>query len=113
MKSSCCNLTACGAFSPLATCKANSINSAALASMVSTPVMIVPVSMSITSFIRCVNFELLDTLIVGAMGFPVGVPNPVVNNIMVQPEPANAVVDSTSLPGVHNKCNPGLIICSV
>ena len=35
------------------------------------------------------------------MGLPVGVPKPVVNNTTLAPLATSAVVDSTSLPGVH------------
>jgi len=40
-------------------------------------------------------------------GFPVGVPNPVVNKTTFAPAPTCAVTHSTSLPGVHCRCNPG------
>jgi len=44
---------------------------------------------------------------------PVGVPSPVVNKIKFAPAAAWPVVDSTSLPGVHTKFNPGLTAGSV
>ena len=50
-----------------------------------------------------------ETLTTGTAGFPVGVPKPVVNKIILAPDPASAVVDSTSFPGVHNRFNPGII----
>jgi altronate hydrolase len=49
----------------------------------------------------------------GTAGFPVGVPRPVVNKRIFAPEPTNPVVDSTSLPGVHNRFKPECITCSV
>ena len=39
---------------------------------------------------------------IGEIGFPVGVPKPVENSMRFAPEPAIAVVDSTSLPGLHS-----------
>jgi hypothetical protein len=45
--------------------------------------------------------ELVDTLIVGQMGLPVGVPSPVVNKMSVAPDAAFPVVASVSLPGVN------------
>ena len=75
--------------------------------------MIGPVSISMISFILVANFELVATLIVGQTGFPVGVPNPVVNKIRVAPDAAFPVVASTSLPGVQTKLNPGFVAGSV
>ena len=49
----------------------------------------------------------------GTAGFPVGVPSPVVNKIILAPDPAKPVVDSTSFPGVHYKFKPGKTTCSV
>ena len=45
----------------------------------------------------------------GAIGFPVGVPSPVVNKTTWAPAPTCAVTHSTSFPGVHCKCNPGSV----
>jgi hypothetical protein len=50
--------------------------------------------------------ELVANLMVGQTGLPVGVPNPVVNNISVAPLAALPVVASTSFPGVHTKFRP-------
>lgn len=55
-----------------------------------------PASKSIISCIFSANALLLDILMTGATGFPVGVPSPVVNKIKLQPDAASAVVDSTS-----------------
>jgi hypothetical protein len=41
------------------------------------------------------------------------VPKPVVKTTTLQPEPARAVVLSTSFPGVHSKFKPGFVIFSV
>ncbi|MNT79956.1 hypothetical protein D3C72_2193520 [compost metagenome] len=56
---------------------------------------------------------LVDTLMVGQTGFPVGVPRPVVNKMRVAPDAALPVVASTSLPGVQTKLRPGLVAGSV
>ena len=45
----------------------------------------------------------------GVMGFPVGVPRPVVNRTTFAPAPTWAVTHSTSFPGVHCKFNPGTV----
>src|SRR5260370_12889850 len=58
---------------------------------------------------RC---ELVGILITGAIGLRVGVPRPVVNTQTLAPEPTWAVTDSTSLPGVHNRFNPGSVAYS-
>ena len=113
MKSSCAKRTAAVISSPLATLIIYSKSSSPLLSMVSSPVMIEPVLKSMMSFIRFVNAWLLAIFITGAIGFPVGVPNPVVKHIMVQPDPASPVVLSTSLPGVQSKFNPFLVAFSV
>ena len=75
--------------------------------------MIGPVSISIISPIRRVRDEFVDSLIVGQIGLPVGVPNPVVNKINVAPDAALPVVASTSLPGVQTKFSPGFHAGSV
>ena len=69
--------------------------------------------MSIISAILFANEELLDTLIVGQTGLPVGVPKPVVNKMSVAPDAAFPVVASTSLPGVQTKCSPAFFAGSV
>ena len=43
------------------------------------------------------------------MGFPVGVPSPVVNNTRFAPAPTCAVTHSTSFPGVHWRWRPGTL----
>ena len=63
--------------------------------------------------IRCASLVLEETLITGVTGFPVGVPRPVVKRMMLAPEPARPVVDSTSLPGVQRRFNPGMLTYSV
>ena len=68
-----------------------------------------PVSISMISAIRCARFELVEIFRTGAIGFPVGVPNPVVNRITLAPAPTCAETDSTSLPGVHCRFNPGSV----
>ncbi|MNH42859.1 hypothetical protein D3C86_1536440 [compost metagenome] len=80
--------------------------------MVSSPSIIGPVSKSMISLILLNNLVLLDILTTGAIGFPVGVPNPVVKSTILAPEPTSAVVDSTSLPGVQSKFKPGLVTFS-
>ena len=45
-------------------------------------------------------------LITGAMGFPVGVPRPVVNTTTCAPPPTMPVTDSTSRPGVSITVSP-------
>jgi hypothetical protein len=77
--------------------------------MVSSPSMIVPQLMSIMSGILSAVAVLVDSLITGVTGFPVGVPNPVVNKTMVAPEPTSAVVLYTSLPGVQSRFKPGFV----
>jgi hypothetical protein len=52
---------------------------------------------------RFASLVLVATFITGQTGLPVGVPNPVVNQINVAPLAAFPVVASTSLPGVHTK----------
>ena len=92
---------------PLATFMMNSSNALAQSSIVSVPSIIEPVLKSIMSFILVYSLVFVDTFITGTAGLPVGVPSPVVNKIKLAPEPARPVVDSTSLPGVHNKFKPG------
>ena len=76
------------------------------------PAIIGPQSISIISFMRLVKLLLDETLIVGQIGFPVGVPNHVVNNIKVAPLAVLPVVASTSFPGVQTKFKPGFVTCS-
>ena len=45
----------------------------------------------------------------GAIGFPVGVPKPVVNSTTLAPAPTCAVTHSTSFPGVHCKFRPATV----
>ncbi|MNL72699.1 hypothetical protein D3C87_1980490 [compost metagenome] len=65
------------------------------------------------SLIFCAKIEFVATLITGQTGFPVGVPNPVVNNIKVAPAAALPVVASTSFPGVQTKLKPAFVAGSV
>lgn len=74
------------------------------------PSIIGPVSISIISDILIANDVLVATFMVGQTGFPVGVPNPVVNNIKVAPEAAFPVVASTSFPGVQTKLRPASLL---
>ena len=74
-----------------------------------TPEMIGPVSKSTMSGIRCASCEFVESLTTGVIGFPVGVPSPVVNRTMLAPAPTCAVTHSTSLPGVHCRFKPGVV----
>lgn len=87
--------------------------SSPISAIVLLPSIIGPVSISIISDILIANDVLVATFIVGQTGFPVGVPNPVVNNIKVAPEAAFPVVASTSFPGVQTKLSPGFVAFSV
>ena len=49
-------------------------------------------------------------LMTGAMGFPVGVPRPVVNTTTCAPPPTMPVTDSTSRPGVSMTVRPALVM---
>jgi hypothetical protein len=60
-----------------------------------------PASKSMMSAMRSARVELVEILITGAMGLPVGVPRPVVKSTRFDPAPTCAVTLSTSLPGVH------------
>ncbi len=113
IKSSWFNNTALGTSSPLAALIQYSSISSPICSIVLSPSTIGPQSISIISPILLVNAEFVASLIVGQTGLPVGVPNPVVNNIRVAPLAALPVVASTSLPGVHTKLNPGFTTGSV
>src|ERR1051325_4940131 len=113
MKSSWLSWTAFGITSPLAALIQYSNISSPICSIVLSPSMIGPVSISMISFILLVNEEFDETFIVGQTGLPVGVPNPVVNKIKVAPEAALPVVASTSFPGVQTKFNPDLVAGSV
>ena len=59
----------------------------------------VPALISMISFIFSDMDEFVAILITGDIGFPVGVPNPVVKTIMFAPALASPVVLSTSPPG--------------
>lgn len=65
-----------------------------------------PVLISMMSGMRSYNVVLVEIFITGTIGFPVGVPRPVVNNTMFAPPATSAVVDSTSFPGVHKRFSP-------
>src|SRR5690348_1055957 len=93
--------------SPLATCTTRSSIFSPISSMVASPETIGPVSMSMMSGIRAASAVLVDSLMTGAIGFPVGVPSPVVNKTKLAPAPTWAVTHSTSLPGVHCRLSPG------
>ena len=86
---------------------------APISSIVLVPSMTGPVSISMISAMRLDKAVLLDTLMVGQTGLPVGVPNQVVNNISVAPDAALPVVASTSLPGVQTRFRPGFKAGSV
>ena len=58
------------------------------------------------SLMRSAIVVLVEILITGAIGLPVGVPRPVVNRTMFDPAPTCAVTLSTSFPGVHCRLNP-------
>ena len=113
IKSSWFNNTALGIISPLAALMQYSKISSPISSIVFNPSITSPVLMSIISPILLVNDELVDTLITGQTGLPVGVPKPVVNKIKVAPLAAFPVVASTSLPGVQTKLSPGFKAGSV
>src|SRR5437762_13867205 len=113
IKSSWFNCTAFGITSPLAALIQYSKISSPICSIVFSPSMIGPVSISIMSPILFVKDELVDNLIVGQTGLPVGVPKPVVKSINVAPAAALPVVASTSFPGVQTKLNPGFTAGSV
>ena len=98
---------------PLATSKIKFKSFSPQSLIVLVPSIIVPVLKSIISAILLYKLVLEETLITGTAGFPVGVPKPVVNKIIFAPDPASAVVDSTSFPGVHKRFKPGIIVCSV
>src|SRR6185503_8317346 len=113
IKSSWFNCTAFGVTSPLAAFIQYSRISSPICSIVFSPSSIGPQSISMISPIRLARSELVATLMVGQTGLPVGVPNPVVNNIKVAPVAALPVVASTSLPGVQTRFNPDLTAGSV
>ena len=69
-----------------------------------------PVSKSMYSLNEFAVLVLLEILMTGVTGFPVGVPKPVENRIKLAPAPAIAVVDSTSFPAVHKRESPFLFI---
>src|SRR5690606_1879083 len=87
--------------------------SSPISSMGLSPEIIGPQSISMISLILLVKAVLEETLITGHIGFPVGVPRPVVNKISVAPLAALPVVASTSLPGVHTRFKPDLNAGSV
>ena len=87
--------------------------SSPICSIVFSPRIIAPVSISIISFIRVARAVFVEIFIVGAAGLPVGVPRPVVNKMSVAPDAALPVVASTSLPGVQTRLNPGFATGSV
>lgn len=72
-----------------------------------------PQSMSMMSGIRRASAVLVESLMVGQTGLPVGVPRPVVKRIRVAPLAALPVVASTSLPGVQTRLRPGRVAGSV
>ena len=76
---------------------------------VSVPSTMGPVSKSTNSEKEFANLVLLEILITGLTGFPVGVPKPVEKRMRFAPEPAIAVVDSTSFPAVQSKLSPSLV----
>ena len=70
-------------------------------SILQSPEIIAPVSMSMMSGIRSASGVLVESFSTGAIGLPVGVPSPVVKSTRFAPAPTCAVTHSTSLPGVH------------
>ena len=67
-----------------------------------------PALKSIHLGLRWYRLVLVDIFIVGTK-LPNGVPLPVVNNTIWQPEAANAVAATRSLPGELNKFKPGVL----
>src|SRR5262249_12611458 len=98
--------------SPLATRTIRSRTASPISSTVLSPEMIGPASMSMMSGILCARLQFVEILITGAMGLPVGVPKPVVNNPPLAPDPTCALTPSTSLPGVQSKVRPGFLAYS-
>src|SRR5215472_6805055 len=94
---------------PLATPNAYSNSAFPDCSIVESPLRIGPASKSMMSAIRWASCELDEIFTTGAIGFPVGVPRPVVNSTKFAPAATCAVTHSTSLPGVHNKFRPGSV----
>ena len=58
---------------------------------------------------RCASELLVESFTTGVIGFPVGVPSPVVNKTTLAPAPTCAVTHSTSLPGVHCRFKPASV----
>src|SRR2546427_9726491 len=112
MKSFCASNSALVRISPLPTLRAKLRMASPVSSMVASPAMMAPVSISMMSGMRSANEEFEDILITGAIGLPVGVPKPVVNRTKFAPAATWAVTHSTSFPGVHNKFNPGSVAYS-
>ena len=56
--------------------------------------------MSMMSGMRRASSEFVESFITGVIGFPVGVPSPVVKTTTFAPAPTCALTHSTSLPGV-------------
>ncbi|MNV97307.1 hypothetical protein D3C71_1924120 [compost metagenome] len=80
--------------------------------MDSSPSIIVPQFKSMISDIFSNVLVFVDNFTTGVIGFPVGVPNPVVNKTILAPAATSAVVLSTSFPGVHKRFKPGLLASS-
>src|SRR5437899_11674719 len=99
-------------FRPLATRSMSSRRASDDSSGVDRPEMMGPQSKSMMSGMRWLSAVLVEILITGAIGFPVGVPNPVVNMTMLAPEPTCAVTASTSLPGEQSKLRPDCVAYS-
>src|SRR5437588_81239 len=98
--------------SPLPTLRVKLRIASPVSSMLASPAIMAPVSMSMMSGMRLANAEFEDILITGAIGLPVGVPNPVVNRTTFAPAATWAVTHSTSFPGVHKRFNPGSVAYS-
>ena len=90
----------------------NSISLPAHSGIVVSPVTIPPASKSMMSSIRAASAEFVAIFTTGAIGFPVGVPSPVVKSTRLAPAPVCAVTASTSLPGVHSRFSPGVVAYS-
>src|ERR1700751_3879239 len=94
---------------PLATSITLSRIASPMCSIVTSPSMVGPVSKSTISAMRRARLEFVEIFTTGAIGFPVGVPNPVVKSTTLAPAPTWAVTHSTSFPGVHCKFSPGSV----
>src|SRR5215472_16067180 len=109
MKSFCDKSSAFVYTSPLATRTTSPKMSSPTFSIVVSPLTMLPVSISMMSAMRAASCEFVEIFTTGAIGLPVGVPRPVVNNTTLAPAAVCAVTHSTSLPGVHSRFSPGRV----